>query len=470
MELGVLREEGAVAAAEFDFDRLFAREDAVPVELLDVGSGLQDKRFGVARGGGFRHAIRMTIRRRGMRRKNAPAILLAALAAFGFPVRGRMKVVVFAHTPPPHHGQSYMVELMLKGFADAKYGMECFHVNARFATESKDIGRFRFGKAFRLLGYCAQAIWLRFRHGAANLYYVPTPTLRNPLVRDWIILLICRPFFRNVIFHWHAAGLGEWLKTLPKWMTTISHAALDEPELSISLGKFNESDAAVFRPKRTALVGNGIPDPCPNFEEVARGRKERLRTRIDSSEASVVKVLYLSLLIREKGFSDAIEGVMTANALCAKENRAFRFELILAGPFFSAEDEATFQEMMWRCGNPAAIRHVGFVAGKEKARLMAESDVLCFPTYYYAESFGLVLVEAMAFGMPIVTTRWRSIPELLPPDYPGLVEIKAPEQIGRALVEVALRDDAADFRARYLRDFTVEAFLSRLAEAFHMVE
>ncbi len=28
----------------------------------------------------------------------------------------RMKLLVFAHTPPPHHGQSYMVKLMLDGF------------------------------------------------------------------------------------------------------------------------------------------------------------------------------------------------------------------------------------------------------------------------------------------------------------------------------------------------------------------
>src|SRR5216684_2146980 len=27
-----------------------------------------------------------------------------------------MKLLVFAHTPPPHHGQSYMVQVMLEGF------------------------------------------------------------------------------------------------------------------------------------------------------------------------------------------------------------------------------------------------------------------------------------------------------------------------------------------------------------------
>ena len=64
-----------------------------------------------------------------------------------------MKLLVFAHTPPPHHGQSYMVQLMLAGFGgDARkknsttpsaHGIECYHVNARFSRGLEDIGEFQ---------------------------------------------------------------------------------------------------------------------------------------------------------------------------------------------------------------------------------------------------------------------------------------------------------------------------------------
>ncbi|HEY6228781.1 MAG TPA: hypothetical protein VI282_16805, partial [Verrucomicrobiae bacterium] len=122
-----------------------------------------------------------------------------------------MKLVVFAQTPPPMHGQSYMVALMIEGFANTDYDIQIFHVNAQFATAAKDIGKFRFGKIFRLFGYCFKAIWLRFCHGARHLYYVPSPPVKNPFYRDWVVLLLLRPFFR-IIFHWHAAGLGEWIE------------------------------------------------------------------------------------------------------------------------------------------------------------------------------------------------------------------------------------------------------------------
>ena len=60
-----------------------------------------------------------------------------------------MKLVVFALTPPPLHGQSYMTELLLNGLAANDYGIQVFHVNAQFSESSADIGRFRPAKILR---------------------------------------------------------------------------------------------------------------------------------------------------------------------------------------------------------------------------------------------------------------------------------------------------------------------------------
>lgn len=355
-----------------------------------------------------------------------------------------MKVVVFAHTPPPHHGQSYMVELMLRGFADPKYGIECFHVNAQFATESADIGKFRWTKPFRLLKYCAEAVKFRLA-GVDTLYYVPTPPLKNPLFRDWAILVLLRPLFKKTILHWHAVGLGEWIQTKPRWMQWLTLRALDRAEMSISLGKYNETDASWFQPKQSRIVPNGIPDPCPNFQPRGAGGK---------------RVTYLGLCTEEKGVFDAMRGVALAN------RRGGDFRLTIAGPFFNAESEDEFKTMMAELGEPGFIRHIGFVKGDEKKRLLEETDILCFPTYYYGESFGLVVAEAMAFGAGVVATRWRSVPDLLPPDYPGVVDPKSPDQIAEALLKLSARDDSAALRRRFLENYTVEKFLENLSAAF----
>src|SRR6478735_612505 len=115
-----------------------------------------------------------------------------------------MKLLVFAHTPPPHHGQSYMVQLMLEGFGGdqrkiktvtpdktkpastdpGRFGIECFHVNARLSRKLEDIGDMRVGKFAVLLGYCLQAIWCRFRYGVKDFYYIPAPGKPSALYRD----------------------------------------------------------------------------------------------------------------------------------------------------------------------------------------------------------------------------------------------------------------------------------------------
>ena len=66
---------------------------------------------------------------------------------------------------------------------------------------------------------------------------------------------------------------------------------------------------------------------------------------------------------------------------------------------------------------------------RPKRQLFLDADCFCFPSYYQAESFGIVLVEAMAFGLPIITARWRTIPELLPNGYAGLVDPRSPSEI-----------------------------------------
>ncbi|HTD88545.1 MAG TPA: hypothetical protein VK850_18370, partial [Candidatus Binatia bacterium] len=117
-----------------------------------------------------------------------------------------MKLLVFAHKPPPHHGQSYMVQLLLDGLKGS--AIRVYHVNARLSDDLEDIGRMRWLKVFALFRYCLQAIWLRVTQGVNYFYYVPASGHRAPLYRDWIVMLLCRPFFKRVIYHWHSAGLG----------------------------------------------------------------------------------------------------------------------------------------------------------------------------------------------------------------------------------------------------------------------
>ena len=399
-----------------------------------------------------------------------------------------MKLVVFAHTPPPHHGQSYMVQLMLAGFggdvrkrksgAPDPHGIECYHVNARFSRGLSDVGEFQGAKIFLIFWFCLQAIWIRFRHGVENFYYVPAPGKRVALYRDWIIMFLCRPFFKNMILHWHAAGLGKWLETetnLPSRAAT--YHAFRPVDLSLVLSRYNFADAEKLLSRRVRIVSNGIPDPCRDFESVIRARRrERFaqRQKIFAGDFSggplTVNILFLAHCTREKGLFVAIEGVLAANRQFAARRLPMKLRLTLAGNFVTESEQAEFAELGKNPGVASAVAYAGFVSGERKEQLYREADLFLFPTQYLGENQPVNLIEAMAFGLPIVTTRWRSLPEMLPPNYPGLVSGQNTDEIATALLKVLALKSGELARAHFTANFTIERHLTTLAEAIHSVE
>lgn len=381
-----------------------------------------------------------------------------------------MKLVVFAHVPPPHHGQSQMVQYLVDGFRqDPGHGIEVLHVDARLSDDLTDVGSARGGKLTKLLAYVREAKRLGREHHVRTLYYVPSPPKRNSLYRDWIVLALLRPWFHHVIFHWHAVGLGQWLEDVANpFERALSHRLLGRPALNLVLSRFNQPDADRFRPQRTAVVPNGVPDPCPDFAtSIADHRRRRLAERRERGDE--VNLLFLALCSRDKGVLDAVETVKRANAEAAAQPRPLRFRLLVAGTFPTAAEEAAFKELLSDPAVGSFVSHTGFLAAEAKATALRQADAFLFPTYFANEGQPLNLIEAMAFGLPIVSTRWRGIPEMLPENYAGLVEPRDPAAAARALIEVVQNEDGLRLRDRFRDRFQLAAHLRTLAAALRTV-
>jgi glycosyltransferase involved in cell wall biosynthesis len=408
-----------------------------------------------------------------------------------------MKLLLFAHVPPPHHGQSYMVKLMLDGFGgdqrkrDAKpptapYNIECYHVDVRLSQRLEEIGDMRLGKIFLLFFFCLRAIWCRFRYGLDTFYYVPTPGKTSALYRDWLVMLMCRPFYKRLILHWHAAGLAKWLETCTQIRTrAFTYRLMKQVDLSIVLSRYNRADAEKLFPKRIEVVSNGIPDPCVGYENnLLPRRKARLEARrrllggetLSADEQAnaggdphIVRVLYLAHCTREKGAFDAMRGAALANKKLVQQGAPVYFRLTVTGTFVTPGDKTEFDQLMKDGTISGCVQYAGFVAGAQKEKLLREADIFCFPTFYPNENQPVNLIEAMAFGLPVVTTRWRSLPELFPGGYPGLVDVRSPEQLADGLL-AALTEDGEILRGIFLKNFALESYLSSLANAFHSLE
>jgi len=374
------------------------------------------------------------------------------------------------------------------------HAIEVFHVNSRFSDGLEEIGHFSCKKMTRLLGYCFKALRFRWQFGVTHFYYVPAPPQRTPLYRDWVVMLFCRPFFRTFIYHWHSSGLGEWLDTKARpWERWLTRHLLGNPDLSIVLGEPARTDAVRLNSKACVIVSNGIVDPCPEFEtevqphQLARRmvRQEFLRGEplasqyrgAPASESNQFSVLFLALCSREKGLFDCLEGVALLNEKLQWVNSPIQVVLRVAGSFRTLAERAEFEQAVHGHGfqfitgsdippeSGGFVEFCGFAFGKNKIELFNRSDAFCFPTFYSAESFPLVLLEAMAFNLPIVTTRWRSIPELMPEGYPGLVEPKDPQAISDALETILRAENPPQLRFRFLSRFTEAHYIRNMQDA-----
>ena len=137
-----------------------------------------------------------------------------------------------------------------------------------------------------------------------------------------------------------------------------------------------------------------LPGPGPALKAFPQIRPEKK------------KILFLSRLHPKKG----IEFLLRAGAILRDQN--LPIQLLIAGP----GDESYTKRLKRLTSSLAMDDHtefLGMVHGIEKRSLFQLSDVFVLPTYQ--ENFGLVIAEAMACGIPVVTTRgtdiWREILE-----------------------------------------------------------
>jgi hypothetical protein len=98
----------------------------------------------------------------------------------------------------------------------------------------------------------------------------------------------------------------------------------------------------------------------------------------------------------------------------------------------------------------ANVEYLGEIAEHEKADFLGQATALVFPVDW-PEPFGLVMIEAMACGTPVIAFRCGSVPEVVENDVSGFV-VESVDQAAAVVARVASLDRAkvrADFEQRF---------------------
>jgi glycosyltransferase involved in cell wall biosynthesis len=329
---------------------------------------------------------------------------------------------------------------------------ELLHLDISDRRGVKNIGRFDAGNVWLAAVHGSRFLAMLFRN-RIDMVYVPVAQNTLGFLRDSLFLAPAALRGIPMVVHFHNGNFGEFVRTAPSPVRVLMRALLGRAQRAIVLGSvLRPMLAGVVPEDRIEVVPNCVPDRTPKVRRADR-RGGRMR------------VLFLGNLIPGKGYGELIRAAeMLVDA-------GVDVELVLAGGGMA---ERTRQQTLAETTIRDRIRFTGPVDVAEKTVLLGEADVLALPSYYENEAHPLVVLEAMAAGLPVVSTRYVAIPEMVNDGVTGLlVEPRDISGLAAALRRLAgdptLRRRMGDAgRARFLEEFTVPRWVERMSQVFDL--
>ncbi|WP_051953174.1 glycosyltransferase family 4 protein [Methylocapsa aurea] len=124
-----------------------------------------------------------------------------------------------------------------------------------------------------------------------------------------------------------------------------------------------------------------------------------------SLRSNRLRVGFLSNLCHEKGLDVALDAATKCR------DRGLEMTFVFAGPTVGQQAADILSQARDRLGDYIEI--LGPVTGEAKAAFFESIDIFLFPTRYRFEAQPLVLLEAMSYGLPVITTHCGYVAELV---------------------------------------------------------
>ncbi len=269
----------------------------------------------------------------------------------------------------------------------------------------------------------------------------------DPSVRDWVatyyrmVELIYRRKDEFDILHFHIDYFPLQLFSRQKtpYLTTI-HGRLDVPEFVETYGTFLESPFV--------SISDNQRKPIPNLNWVRTVHHGMPPNILTPQPVKQEYAAFLGRISPEKGADRAIEIATRAG-----------LKLKMAAKVDNADREYYEAKIKPLIDSHDNVEYIGEINDAQKPAFLSGAQCLIFPIDW-PEPFGLVMIEAMACGTPVIAFNCGSVPEVMDDGVTGFIV----ENIDQAVAAVAKVPtlDRAKIRATFDRRFVAR----RMAEDY----
>jgi glycosyltransferase involved in cell wall biosynthesis len=344
----------------------------------------------------------------------------------------KRRLIVIGPVPPPIHGVAVSTLLALENPV-LRGWFRVEHVDTSDHRSSGNIGKWDVVNVLLALRHA----WALFRRTRSErgVVYLPLSQNTAAFLRDSLFIHVATLSRWRVAAHLRGGEFRDFYTSRPWPLRIWIRFSLRRLESIAVMGASLRSlFEGVVPGERIAVVPNGTPD-VGLVEDAPRDET----------------VLFLSNLRRRKGVVEALEAAL----LVVREHPTARF--VFVGEWEDVELERTLRARAREANG--RIHFLRPVAGDAKRELLLSSSIFLFPPVQ-PEGHPRVVLEAMAAGLPVVTTDRGAIAETVTDGETGFVLGEpAPDRLADCVLSLlrdgALRKSMADAsRRRYLSCFT----------------
>jgi glycosyltransferase involved in cell wall biosynthesis len=265
------------------------------------------------------------------------------------------------------------------------------------------------------------------------------------------VLLVERVFreaHRFDVLHFHCDFLHFPMSRLharTAVLTTL-HGRLDFPELVPLYREFSDMPLVSISDSQRA--------PLPWARWIGTVHHGLPRDRFHLSPEPEEYLAFLGRVSPEKGIEQAIE-------IARRSGRTLRIAAKV-----DPADRVYFESVVRPLLGTAGVEFIGEIGEHQKQAFLGGARALLFPIDW-EEPFGLVMIEAMACGTPVIAFRRGSVPEVIEPGVSGLIVDDIEEAV--AAIEVVERMDRDTCRQAFEERFQVEMMARRYLSLYDRI-
>lgn len=211
-----------------------------------------------------------------------------------------------------------------------------------------------------------------------------------------VFYMVKKLFRKKVIYHLHSSDFDQFYEKSNTYSKKLIRYLIRQADLIICLSpSWEKYYRQQFQLKDIVIVNNPVSEP---------GHQAALNSGLP------VNFLFLGRIGVRKGIYDLIEVIR-------KNKDEFRGKL----KFRIGGDGETekLQSLIKELGLEEIVEYVGWVDNDKKARLILNAHIYILPSY--SEGLPISILEAMSFGLPVISTPVGGIPEVVKSGVNGLL-------------------------------------------------